>query len=63
MLTKRELLRSTAAIAASAAIARPSHLMAQSYPDFIEAKDIAEAGFHLRSADRDELWHHVRIRR
>lgn len=45
MLTKRELLRSTAAIAAGAAIARPSLLMAQSYPDFIEAKDIAEAGF------------------
>src|SRR5467141_979158 len=45
MLTKRDLLRSTAAIAAGAAIARPSLLMAQSYPGLIEAKDIAEAGF------------------
>lgn len=45
MLTKRELLRSTAAIAAGAAIARPSLLMAQSYPGIIEAKDIAEEGF------------------
>lgn len=45
MLTKRDLLRSTAAIAAGAAIARPSLLMAQSYPGIIEAKDIAEAGF------------------
>lgn len=45
MLTKRELLRSTAAVAAGAAIARPSLLMAQSYPGIIEAKDTAEAGF------------------
>ncbi|CAN7760435.1 DUF1254 domain-containing protein [Bradyrhizobium sp. LjRoot220] len=45
MLTKRELLRSTAAIAAGAAIARPSLLMAQSYPGIIEAKAIAEEGF------------------
>lgn len=45
MLTKRDLLRSTAAIAAGAAIARPGRLMAQSYPGIIEAKDIAEAGF------------------
>ena len=45
MLTKRDLLLSTAVIAAGAAIARPSLLMAQSYPDLIEAKDIAEAGF------------------
>ena len=45
MLTKRDLLRSTAAIAAGAAIARPSLLMAQCYPGIIEAKDIAEAGF------------------
>jgi len=45
MLTKRDLLRSTAAIAAGAAIARPSRLMAQSYPGIIEAKDIAETGF------------------
>lgn len=45
MLTKRDLLRSTAVIAAGAAIARPSLLMAQSYPSIIEAKDIAEAGF------------------
>lgn len=45
MLTKRDLLRSTAVIAASAAIARPSLLMAQSYPGVIEAKDIAEEGF------------------
>ena len=63
MLTKRDLLCSTAAIAAGAAIARPSLLMAQSYPDIIEAKDIAEARLHLRPADRDELRHHVRIRR
>ncbi|MDF8357575.1 DUF1254 domain-containing protein [Ensifer adhaerens] len=45
MLTKRDLLRSTAVIAASAGIARPSLLMAQSYPGIIEAKDIAEEGF------------------
>ena len=45
MLTKRDLLRSAAAIAAGAAIARPSLLMAQSYPGIIEAKDIAEEGF------------------
>ncbi|PWK61961.1 DUF1254 domain-containing protein [Aminobacter sp. AP02] len=45
MLTKRDLLRSAAAIAAGAAIARPSRLMAESYPDIIEAKDIAEEGF------------------
>jgi hypothetical protein len=45
MLTKRDLLLSTAAIAAGAAIAKPSLLMAQSYPGIIEAKDIAEAGF------------------
>ncbi|MEK1946945.1 MAG: DUF1254 domain-containing protein [Ensifer adhaerens] len=45
MLTKRDLLRSTAVIAASAAIARPTLLMAQSYPGIIEAKDIAEEGF------------------
>ncbi len=45
MLTKRDLLRSTAAIAAGAALARPSLLMAQSTPGIIEAKDIAEAGF------------------
>src|SRR4051794_28557498 len=45
MLTKRDLLRSAAAIAAGVAIAKPGHLMAQSYPDIIEAKDIAEAGF------------------
>ncbi|KSV65152.1 DUF1254 domain-containing protein [Sinorhizobium sp. Sb3] len=45
MLTKRDLLRSTAVIAASAAIARPNLLMAQSYPGIIEAKDIAEEGF------------------
>ena len=45
MLTKRDLLRTAAAIAAGAAIARPSLLMAQSYPDIIEAKDIAEEGF------------------
>ena len=45
MLTKRDLLRSTAVIAAGAAIARPSGVMAQSYPGIIEAKDIAEAGF------------------
>jgi hypothetical protein len=45
MLTKRDLLRSAAAIAAGAAIARPSLLMAQSYPDIIEAKEIAEEGF------------------
>jgi hypothetical protein len=45
MLTKRDLLRSAAAIAAGAAIARPSLLMAQSYPDIVEAKNIAEEGF------------------
>lgn len=45
MLTKRDLLRSAAAIVASAAIAKPSVLMAQSYPGLIEAKDIAEEGF------------------
>ncbi|TBE20446.1 DUF1254 domain-containing protein [Rhizobium ruizarguesonis] len=45
MLTKRDLFRSAAAIAAGAAIARPSRLMAQSYPGIIEAKDIAEEGF------------------
>ncbi|RWP70187.1 DUF1254 domain-containing protein, partial [Mesorhizobium sp.] len=45
MLTKRDLLRSVAAIAAGAAIANPSLLMAQSYPGIIEAKDIAEEGF------------------
>ncbi|UWU17852.1 DUF1254 domain-containing protein (plasmid) [Rhizobium sullae] len=45
MLTKRDLLRSTAAIAAGAAISRPSLLMAQSYPGIIEAKNIAEEGF------------------
>jgi hypothetical protein len=42
MLTKRDLLRSAAAIAAVAAIARPGRLMAQGYPDIVEAKDIAE---------------------
>ena len=63
MLTKRDLLRSAAAIAAGAAIAKPSLLMAQSYPGIIEAKDIAEAGLHLRPADRDELRRHVRVRR
>ncbi|MGO4837864.1 DUF1254 domain-containing protein, partial [Rhizobiaceae sp. 2RAB30] len=45
MLTKRDLLRSVAVIAAGATIAKPSLLMAQSYPDIIEAKDIAEEGF------------------
>ncbi|TBD34951.1 DUF1254 domain-containing protein [Rhizobium ruizarguesonis] len=45
MLTKRDLFRSAAAIAAGAAIARPSRLLAQSYPGIIEAKDIAEEGF------------------
>ncbi|RWQ31300.1 MAG: DUF1254 domain-containing protein [Mesorhizobium sp.] len=45
MLTKRDLLRSVAAIAAGAAIVNPSLLMAQSYPGIIEAKDIAEEGF------------------
>src|ERR1700741_4246069 len=42
MLTKRELLCSAAA---TAAIARPSLLKAQTTPGIIEAKDIAEAGF------------------
>jgi hypothetical protein len=45
VLTKRDLLRSAAMIAAGAAIARSSLLMAQSYPDIIEAKNIAEEGF------------------
>jgi hypothetical protein len=45
MLTKRDLLRSAAVITAGAAISKPSRLMAQSYPDIIEAKAIAEEGF------------------
>ncbi|UGY08585.1 DUF1254 domain-containing protein [Phyllobacterium pellucidum] len=45
MLTKRDLLRSAAIIAAAATIVKPSILMAQSYPDIIEAKNIAEEGF------------------
>jgi hypothetical protein len=45
MLTKRELLYSTAVVAAGAAIARPSLLLAQGAPGLIEAKNIAEAGF------------------
>ena len=45
MLTKRDLLRSAAAIAAGAAIGKPSAVMAQSYPGIVEAKDIAEEGF------------------
>ncbi|MBY5410716.1 DUF1254 domain-containing protein [Rhizobium leguminosarum] len=45
MLTKRDLFRSAAAITVGAAIARPSRLMAQSYPGIIEAKNIAEEGF------------------
>jgi len=45
MLTKRDLLRSAAVIAAGAAIARPGLVMAQSYPGIVEAKDIAEEGF------------------
>lgn len=45
MLTKRDLLRSAAAIAAGATIAKPGLLMAQNYPGIIEAKDIAEEGF------------------
>jgi hypothetical protein len=45
MLTKRDLLLSAAAIVAGAAIAKPSLLMAQSYPSIVEAKDIAEEGF------------------
>jgi hypothetical protein len=45
MLSKRGLLRSTAAIAAGAAIAKPGLLMAQGYPGIIEAKNIAEEGF------------------
>lgn len=48
MLTKRDLLRTTAAIAAGAAIAKPSLLMAQNkaeWPSLLEAKDIAEEGF------------------
>ncbi|UVC08873.1 DUF1254 domain-containing protein [Rhizobium sp. TH2] len=45
MLTKRDLLRSAAVIAAGAAIARPGLLMAQSHPGIIETKDIAEEGF------------------
>jgi hypothetical protein len=45
MLSKRDLLRSTAAIAAGAAIAKPGLLMAQGYPGIIEAKNIAEEGF------------------
>jgi hypothetical protein len=45
MLTRRDLLRSSAVIAAGASVAKPSLLMAQSYPSIIETKDIAEAGF------------------
>jgi hypothetical protein len=45
MLTKRDLLLSAAAIAAGATMARPGLLMAEGYPDIIEAKDIAEEGF------------------
>lgn len=46
MLTKRDLLRSTAAIAAGAAIAKPGLLMAQAqWPDIRQAKAIAEEGF------------------
>jgi hypothetical protein len=45
MLTKRDLLRSAAAIAAGAAIARPGVLMAQGYPDIMQAKAIAEEGY------------------
>jgi len=45
MLTKRDLLRSAAAIAAGAAIIKPSQLLAESYPDIIEAKNIAEEAF------------------
>jgi len=42
MLTKRDLLRSAAAIAAVSVIVRPGQLMAQGYPDIVEAKNIAE---------------------
>ncbi|SDP27403.1 Uncharacterized conserved protein [Phyllobacterium sp. YR620] len=45
MLTKRDLLRSAAVIAAAATIVKPSILVAQSYPDIIDAKNIAEEGF------------------
>jgi hypothetical protein len=45
MLTKRDLLRSAGAIAAGVAIARPGVLMAQGYPDIMEAKAIAEEGY------------------
>ena len=45
MLTKRDLLRTTAAMVGGAAVLRPSLLLAQGYPGIIEAKDIAEAGF------------------
>ena len=42
MLTKRDLLRSTAAFAAGTAIARPSLLMAQSYPGIITVAALGE---------------------
>lgn len=48
MLTKRQLLRSAALTAAVAATSKPSLVLAQAAidrPRFIEAKDIAEAGF------------------
>lgn len=45
MLTKRDLLRSAAAIAAGAAIGKPSLLMAQNYPDPAGIRAIAEEGF------------------
>lgn len=48
MLTKRQLLRSAAITAAVAATSKPSLVLAQAATDrprFLEAKDIAEAGF------------------
>ncbi|MBX3584286.1 MAG: DUF1254 domain-containing protein [Rhizobiaceae bacterium] len=45
MLTKRDLLRAAAALVAVTVIAKPSRLMAQNYPDILEAKEIAEQGF------------------
>lgn len=48
MLTKRQLLYSAALTAAAAATSKPSFVLAQASADrprFLEAKDIAEAGF------------------
>ena len=58
MITKRDLLRSAALAAITATTAQSVPANAQptaDRPGFFKAKDIAEAGLHLRPADRDEL--------